>query len=118
MTARDVIANAIDHPDFDRKHPIAAAERVLAALQAAPEPVRLELVAMLNPWRLIDTAPFQKTVFVGRIYEKVRVTAYRWAPNSGWKHAHTSEEICFQPTHWLPLPASPSKRNERTSEIA
>ncbi len=53
-TARDVIAKSISH---QIAAPHAIADIVLAALLSAPDSVRQELAALLNPWRPIGTAP-------------------------------------------------------------
>lgn len=86
-TARDVIARTLQH-GFERRGLVSfedGADIIISALLSAPEPVRLELAALLNPWRPIETAP------VGSAYETVTT------PHG---------------TYWrkyLPLPAPPSE---------
>jgi hypothetical protein len=58
-------------------------------------------------WRDMDSAPFKQTVLLCRDGEKLCVTARRIGPVSGWRHAHTSEAICFEPTKWRALPSPP-----------
>lgn len=125
MTVRDVIANAIDHPEFDRRHPIAASERILADLLSAPESVRMELAALLNPWRQIETAPKDGTHILVLSAKGAHVSLWEeWLPPDGaggfwgiqigdgdnacdptWDH----NVVSLKPTHWLPLPAPPSE---------
>lgn len=58
----------------------------------------------MSEWQPITTAPSYKTVLLARRGEKLCVTAYRTSTISGWQHAHSSDAICFEPTHWMPLP--------------
>lgn len=84
------------------------ADAILAELAAAPESARLDLARRLNPWRPIEQAPFNLRVHLGRRGENLFATAYRLGPVGGWRHAHTSEQVCFEPDVWLPLPAPPT----------
>jgi hypothetical protein len=58
-------------------------------------------------WQPIETAPSKQTVILSRLGETLCVTAYRFGPVAGWRHAHSSDAICFEPTHWMPLPEPP-----------
>ena len=60
-------------------------------------------------WQPIETAPSSQMIYLGRRGERFCVTAYRMTPAGGWRHAHTSDQICFDPDVWRPLPAPPEK---------
>src|SRR5258708_19544341 len=72
-TARDVIVKAIDdsfgryslHVAWELRDKIA--ELAWRELLSAPEPIRLNLAALLNPWRLIKTAPLNGTEILGAV---------------------------------------------------
>lgn len=78
-----------------------------ALLDAAPALLALASLGREVDWRPIETAPYQQTVFVGQDCGPLLVTAFRMSPQSGWRHAHSADVICFEPTHWQPLPEPP-----------
>jgi hypothetical protein len=118
MTARDVIAEKLAQRYF-----LAEAKQIaddaMSALLSAPDSDRQELVALLNPWRPIETAPRDGTyVLVCRMKEDRphRIVGIdRWDKGSNaWWHSRQCEE--GQPTQWkltpppyLPAPPSEDK---------
>lgn len=114
--------------DNESWEPFRDALAALRATKDVPESVRLELAALLNPWRPIETAPRdgrailllsaaqtvefpEETIHIGKWnpegtswtddYGTMSVTGI-WESGGGW----------FQPnevTRWLPLPAPPSE---------
>lgn len=119
-TARDVIAKAIDKAFTDYGLRIdwrlrdATVGAILAELPSAPEPVRLELAALLNPWRPIEEAPKDGTEILVYTTDQSAWYVVFWddepgCPSHPWQ---TPDGISYHrdvPTHWLPLPAPPSK---------
>jgi hypothetical protein len=94
-----------------------AVERVGEWLDRAPmskppfDQIREVLsLARSNGWQDIASAPWKQTVLLGELGTKLTVAAYRIGPVAGWRHAHSSDEICFTPTHWQPLPEPPLDR--------
>ncbi len=79
----------------------------IAYLQAAPESVRQELVALLNLWRPIETAPSSGECLLWAISKSV-CAGYR-ASGKVWRALPNGGIVPFSPTHWLPLPAPPSE---------
>lgn len=59
-------------------------------------------------WQPIETAPHQQTVILGLVGSPLRVTAYRKFNKAVWRHVHSSDYICFEPTHWRELPEPPN----------
>ncbi len=110
-TARDVIVKAIDdsfgryslHVAWELRDKIA--ELAWRELLSAPEPIRLNLAALLNPWRLIKTAPLNGTEILGAVILGWGPLILSWDDNE-WRD---QEGIIYEPTHWLPLPAPPSE---------
>jgi hypothetical protein len=122
-TARDVIVRAFEVEGRKYGWPTGniwpmAADIAIAALLSAPESVRLELAAKLNPWRAIESAPkdgtYLRLAANGRIIQPL---AWGWSPNAQIHAWCGVVEGCIlphdpQPTHWLPqspLPAPPSE---------
>lgn len=121
MTARDVIADFIS----DYYYGSVAGEIVekdttalLNALLSAPESVRLELTALLNPWRDMKTAPKDGTRILVAFQNhegQTRITCVRWDDDNGWLVGRDhAKNIYFglnrrKPTHWQHLPALPSE---------
>lgn len=81
-----------------------ALEAAISAYLAATAPAEEE------GWRTIESAPVRKTALLCREGETMCVAAYRASPVSPWRHAHSEDVVCFDPTHWQPLPA-PSRRH-------
>jgi hypothetical protein len=112
MTARDVIAKALgemigeNHTDRGLEH---MAGKAIAALLSAPESVRMELAAKLNPWRAIETAPKDEDGDELLLFGPPARIACGWfvVPDSG--NAGYAWDCDGQPTHWLPLPTPPSE---------
>jgi hypothetical protein len=110
-TARDVIASVVG---------IEAADRIMNRLRAAPDSVRLELAARLNPWRKIETAPKEppKEILVYCPTNTILVPAYYyvacWHPN-GWITWATNDCHLSQPTGSLSPPRHRRTRHERPS---
>jgi hypothetical protein len=117
-TARDAIAETVGEfmsaADRAYRGNVQCADMILARLRSAPDSVRLELAALFNPWRPIETAPKDGTPLVlfspydadlnckgGLIW----VSGGWRVDRSGWRGDHAKEP----PTHWLPLPAPPSE---------
>jgi hypothetical protein len=75
-------------------------EGAAGALPAARQP-------QLSSWWPIASAPLQKTVFLGRYGEKLRVAGRRLSPAGHWHHAHSGDTVCFEPTCWTSLPSAP-----------
>jgi hypothetical protein len=73
----------------------------------APDLAELVSLARSNDWQGIETAPWKQTVLLGKLGTTLVVAAYRMGPAAGWRHAHSSDEICFAPTHWRALPEPP-----------
>jgi hypothetical protein len=118
-TARDVIAKAIcwGTQGQSKCNCVADsncayytdADEVLSALYSAPEPIRQELAALLNPWRPIETAPFEsaKRFWVGKP-NAVPIIAWRYYHDGPWLAERINVEV-YAPTHWLHLPVPPSE---------
>lgn len=87
-------------------------------LSTAPDSVRQELSALLNPWREIETAPKDGTRFLGYQPHFGVSIIHRHAPGTEAKNPKHHYE-CWaldndyghpcKPTKWLPLPAPPSE---------
>jgi hypothetical protein len=120
-TARDVIANML-RCGFDGKGLVsfeAGADAIVTALLSAPESVRLELAALLNPWREIETAPKDEdtTLHLGCFSEEgagMQFIGYyqEGAPNCGPDHVWHVEDASIVyhrnlPTHFKLLPVTP-----------
>jgi hypothetical protein len=117
-TARDVIARRILDVFLDGERcKDTVADAVLDALLSAPESVRLELAALLNPWRPIETAPKDgDTYLLGCFgehgYGMQFVAFWDDEATTATNHWQTADGIAYHdnlPTHWLPLPAPPSE---------
>lgn len=79
------------------------------AILSAPEPVRLELAALLNPWRPIETAPKDEMFIYYWPRDGKRCIGLAYRTVSGdWRDSEGNWHIRLEPTHWLPLPAPPS----------
>lgn len=80
-----------------------------SGLLSAPEPVRLELAAKLNPWRRIETAPFEsaKRFWLGKP-DAVPIIGWRYYRAGPWISDGINMDG-YQPTHYQDLPAPPSE---------
>jgi len=110
-TARDVIAKYV-HEALIARGPGAdmVADQIIAALISAPDSVRQELAALLNPWREIETAPKHGTkilVYTTRKGTARAEVAYWHQPENPAAEGFWTAGI--KATHWLPLPAPPSE---------
>lgn len=64
---------------------------------------------MRDNWIPIILAPMRKTVILGKVGTELIVTAYWPAPKAGWRHANSSDPVCFEPTHFMYLPKPPKE---------
>ncbi|SRR5229473_1813484 len=120
-TAQDVIASdALLCAIEDAKEQAAYASSgnlwehdFLSFLVSAPDSVRLELAALLNPWRPIETAPKDGTWIIAcgpsGIWAKIS-----WGRNRHGDMAWCSPTFWWQEeekkfSHWQLLPAPPSE---------
>jgi len=88
---------------------------MMEALLSAPESVRLELAALLNPWRTAESAPKNGNDFQGLLLGDQQVVVFydepsADAPSHCWHRAdgiayHRDALIAWAPL--LPLPAPP-----------
>jgi hypothetical protein len=69
---------------------------------------------MADKWRPIETAPMDETRLL--IWDgKMMVTAHRWNIGKNWlwqadgSDGYECENSFDEPTHWMPLPAPPTK---------
>lgn len=89
-------------------------DAISAALLSAPESVRLELAAKLNPWRPIETAPKDGTWILvpyphflrDDTFDGFEIMIVKWK-GVGWDTG--AWMLHRDPQHWLPLPAPPSE---------
>jgi hypothetical protein len=83
---------------------------MMEALLSAPESVRLELAALLNPWREIETATDEdKDGYVLGFVAGTKlpmVAVWRDADNR-WFALNDAFSEDWNPTHYKPLPAPP-----------
>jgi hypothetical protein len=85
---------------------------MMEALLSAPESVRLELAALLNPWREIDTAIDEdKDGFVLGFVAgtKLPMVAVWCDGDNRWFALNGAFDEDWNPTHYKPLPAPPSE---------
>lgn len=113
-TARDVIARKLH--DLDDLNGVTrcfyVADQQIAALLSAPEPVRQELVALLNPWRPFKDAPRDGTeVLAITDTGSIRVD---WFDEqlSSWQWANERGDDRYVKWQNLPAPPSEDKANE------
>jgi len=114
-TVRDVIAEWARRDDVrlgslpDGGY--ALADAILELILSAPESVRLELAAKLNPWRPISEAPKDGTKILTAIPWLPYAKPLFWAKYANdWRCPATeNRDGPYEPTHWLPLPAPPSE---------
>ena len=106
-TARDVIAKAFEGIVYDF-HSNVAADIITNALLSAPESVRLELAAALNPWRPIETAPIGPRILGLVPIKNHRLIIVLLTKGGLWLDEQL-HPMPYLPTHWLPLPAPPSE---------
>jgi len=94
------------------------ARDALGGALSAPDSVRQELAALLNPWREIETAPKDGSEIdlwcKAPIWAKAGRVADCWySAGKWWRYAEGSQPDCREEvhnaTHWLPLPARPSE---------
>ena len=116
-TPRDAMADFIAdyyYGEVTRETVLKDADAFLEAMLDFPESASLELAALLNPWRPIETAPKDGTWFVARgpdgTYARIswgrnRHGELAWCSINYW---WLEQERKF--THWQPsLPAPPSE---------
>jgi hypothetical protein len=58
----------------------------------------------MTAWQPILTAPHGKLVLVGSADNMVAMAFYH---GKAWRHAHSLDPLCFEPTHWMALPEPP-----------
>lgn len=99
-TARDYIAKWVGDHD--------AADGMISMLCDAPDPVQLELTALLNPWRPIDTAPKDGAMILTVVPWLMYPKTLFWATYADeWRCPATEDANSYEPTHWLPLREAP-----------
>ena len=114
-TASDAIADFIAdyyYGEVTRETVLKDADAFLEAMENFPEPIRLELAALLNPWRPIETAPKDDVMSVwlwARGYSMCVAMRARRMPHGVWRRVDDRRFVSFEPTYWLPLPAPPSE---------
>jgi Protein of unknown function (DUF551) len=110
-TVQDVIAETLHGRMFmSATEAQSSADEILAAIISAPEPVRLELAALLNPWRPIETAPKDEMFIYYWPRDGKRCIGLAYRTVSGdWRDSEGNWHIRLEPTHWFPLPAPPSE---------
>src|SRR6266849_6130466 len=86
-------------PAMPNVNPKLAAGAVLGMLRDAPEPVRLELAALFNPWRPIETAPKGDSDILGCFKGQFGWMMFRCRAMG----KDSSAPGYTAPTHWLPL---------------
>jgi hypothetical protein len=69
-----------------------------------------------SAWQPIETAPNNKSVILAREGTRLIVTGRRNGPISGWRHCHSSDPVCFEPTHWRHYPEPPQSNLPIRSE--
>jgi hypothetical protein len=117
-TARDVIAEWLREWNIART-PMRATEignTLIERILSAPDSVRLELAALINPWRPIETAPKDgdTNILLGCFGEHSHgeqfVAFWDDEAKLDTHHWQTADGIAYHdglPTHWLPRPAPP-----------
>jgi len=116
-TSRDVIAKVLwDSSSAAFQSGYDRADLILKALLCAPESVRLELAAQLNPWLAIETAPKDGHFVWLSNGHLIRIgfweqSSKRWVDFVRSEAREGRTDLLFAPTHWLPLPlpAAPSE---------
>ncbi len=89
-------ALAVAHAAVCEKHPLAAARRRIAELEAE------------RAWRPIDTAPRDGAMVLLGWAGDVPPEAGAWNEGLGWADADGWYDLA-NPTHWMPLPAPPTE---------
>src|SRR6266851_2617052 len=76
----------------------------------ASDSIRLELAALFNPWRPIETAPKDGTMILTFVPWLTYPKTLFWAKYADeWRCPATEDAHKYEPTHWLPLPTPPSE---------
>lgn len=115
MTARNVIATELylhDRRMLSHEEADEMAARILNAIKES-DSVRVELAAMLNPWRPIETAPKtnQKPIILYWRGRRPMEGFWYGIDGHGW-YASGPITPSGEPVGWLPLPAPPSEEKE------
>lgn len=108
-TVRDVIADKLQRLfDISDERAAAYADGIIKAQLSAPEPVRLELAGLLNPWRPADSAPKNGDEFLAELCGNTyAVVFYDEHPDYGDAVWPTADGIRYQRgalTRWMLLP--------------
>jgi len=109
--ARDVIARTlhdlVDDLGYGMTRCFDMADQQIAALISAPEPVRQEMVALLNPWRPFKDAPRDGTEVLA--ITDTGIIRVDWFDQklSSWQWANERGDDRY--VKWQNLPAPPSE---------
>lgn len=60
-----------------------------------------------SAWQPIESAPAGDMMLIGAVGSST--VAMSFYNGRAWRHPHSLDVVCFQPTHWMPLPDPPAE---------